>query len=311
MNWKKKAFIMKLFDTIPNGDVFYEILQKSFGRLNADPTQRIPQALDIIQYLENQQLNVKNKVLLEVGTGHIPIIPICLFLAGAKKIYTYDLNKRLQLHLTSETLSWFLKIKNDIKPDFLKFIDETEFEKRFCIISDYQHDAKVFLEKSNIVYTAPGDAAKTNLPNESIDIHFSCTVFEHIPYEVLVAILTEAKRILKNDGLAVHLIDPSDHFEHQDKSISKINFLQYTENEWNKIGGNQFAYCNRLRYPDFQDIISASGFNILSENKVVDELSLEQLKQGFVVDSAFINYSPEALCTTRYDVVLAKKSIGE
>ena len=71
-----------------------------------------------------------------------------------------------------------------------------------------------------------------------MDYHVSTTVLEHIPNKNIVRILTEAKRILKNNREAVHFIDLSDHFQHQDERITRINFLQYSEREWEKISGN-------------------------------------------------------------------------
>lgn len=80
------------------------------------------------------------------------------------------------------------------------------------------------LSEVNIVYLAPADAANIGLPDGSVDYHISTTVFEHIPREDIEWILKEAKRILKDDGIAIHFIDLSEHFQHQDKSISTITF---------------------------------------------------------------------------------------
>jgi len=72
----------------------------------------------------------------------------------------------------------------------------------------------------NVQYLAPADAANTNLLDNSIDYHISTNVLEHISYEVIRNIFIEAKRILKDKGVAIHFIDLSDHFQHQDNSIS-------------------------------------------------------------------------------------------
>jgi len=57
------------------------------------------------------------------------------------------------------------------------------------------------------------------LLDASVDYHISTTVFEHIPKKGVARILKGVKRILKDDGIAIHFIDLSDHFQHQDKSI--------------------------------------------------------------------------------------------
>jgi len=78
----------------------------------------------------------------------------------------------------------------------------------------------IFFKMENVQYLAPADAANTNLLDNSIDYHISTNVLEHISYEVIRNIFIEAKRILKDKGVAIHFIDLSDHFQHQDNSIS-------------------------------------------------------------------------------------------
>ena len=67
---------------------------------------------------------------------------------------------------------------------------------------------------------------------------------------------------MKDDGITIHFIDLSDHFQHQDKSITSINFLHYSEKEWERIAGNQFAYCNRLRAGDYLALFEEAGFDV-------------------------------------------------
>ena len=172
------------------------------------------------------------------------------------------------------------------------------------MINKYSDDPITFLNEANIIYCAPGDAADTNLPDSSIDLHFSCTVFEHIPYSVLDDIMNEAKRILKPNALSVHLIDPSDHFQHQDSTITRINFLKYSDRQWMTLAGNNFAYCNRLRYPQHQEIFYKNGFRILFEDKHLDAESHSALKAGFHVHQDFKRFSNEELSVTAYNVIL-------
>jgi ubiquinone/menaquinone biosynthesis C-methylase UbiE len=123
----------------------------------------------------------------------------------------------------------------------------------------------------NIEYIAPGDASHIDLPENSVDFHTSYTVFEHIPPEVIKKILKEGKRVLKNDGLFVHRVDYSDHFSHSDKTISTINFLQFSDSEWDKLAGNKFMYMNRLRHDDFQELFFECNTAIILEEVFHDQ----------------------------------------
>ena len=54
----------------------------------------------------------------------------------------------------------------------------------------------------------------------------------------------------------INYIDYGDHFSHTDDSISSLNFLQYSTNEWSRYGDSKFIYMNRLRHDDFEDIFN-------------------------------------------------------
>jgi SAM-dependent methyltransferase len=153
-----------------------------------------------------------------------------------------------------------------------------------CVESPYQ--IKSLLEFLNIEYIAPGDASHLNLPDSSVDFHTSYTVLEHIPPEIIKAILKEGKRILKQDGLFVHCIDYSDHFSHSDKSISSVNFLQFSDNSWDKIAGNRYMYMNRLRHDDFINLFQNLNCKILMDEPDIDKSLIVQ-KLNFELDPRF------------------------
>lgn len=143
---------------------------------------------------------------------------------------------------------------------------------------------------------APGDAADTNLPEQSIDFHTSYAVFEHIPLDVLENILKEGSRIIKKNGLFVHRIDYSDHFSHSDKSISSINFLQYSNDIWSRWANNRYMYMNRLRHDDFIELFESSGHQLIDMYPYIDNDIQDVLyNKNFHLDSRFKYKSEEVL----------------
>src|SRR5262249_55625200 len=153
------------------------------------------------------------------------------------------------------------------------------------------------LRQAKIEYRAPADAAVSGLPDQSIDVQVSYTVFEHIPREVLRGILLEANRMLALGGVALHHIDTSDHFSHHDRSILPINFLQYSDAKWARLAGNQFAYHNRLRASEFMDLYSECGHEVLFWKPYIDEDSRRALANAFPLHSRFRSYPPDILST--------------
>jgi SAM-dependent methyltransferase len=182
--------------------------------------------------------------------------------------------------------------------------EKAVFNERMNLIEKLKHRPEKLLTEANIACLAPADASNIELPDASVDYHISTTVLEHIPGHDIERILKEAKRILKEDGVAIHFIDLSDHFQHQDKSITTINFLKYSEEEWANIAGNQFAYCNRMRASDYLVLFEGLGFDVCRHETQEDEEALEIMRNGFMVDERFRGYSVDDLCVTGLRVAL-------
>ena len=180
---------------------------------------------------------------------------------------------------------------------FAEVTDPAGLDRRLEAVCSVRHFADL-LALAQLDYRAPGDAAATGLPAGSIDIHTSYTVFEHIPGPVLKAILMEANRILAPNGVALHHIDPSDHFAHADAAISRINFLQFSPEQWEKLAGNQFAYHNRLRPDGYAEIYRHCGHEILQWTPKLDARCRKLLDDGFPLDDGFRGLPLDVLSTT-------------
>jgi SAM-dependent methyltransferase len=243
----------------------------------------------------------------EVGTGHLPVVPIGFYLCGAAGTISVDLNRRIDWELLREALRWITTNRDHIESLYTaELVEPRLLDERLVVLSQLQDDPARFLEAAGILYLAPQDAAKTSLAAGSIDCHYSVTVLEHIPEPVLRDILTEAKRLLKDDGVALHFIDPSDHFSHQDSSIHAVNFLKYSDEDWWRLADNRFAYCNRLRASDFLRIVGDLAFEVVRSEALIDEAAREALRNGFVIDPRFRKYDIDDLSTTSLRLLLKK-----
>ena len=303
MDWRRKAQIQRVCAALPRGDLLYQRLQRNFGTLTPDPFERVLHHSRMVNALRKVGFDVEAARCLEVGTGHIPVLPVLFHLAGAREIVTVDLHRRLQWDLTGESMAMLVAGTDDLVTRYSGLIDETGLRQRLSAMGEFTDRPREFFDHAGIRYVAPGDAA--SMPDEaaSFDLHFSTTVLEHIEPDILAGILAEARRLLRPNGVACHIIDPGDHFAHADNSITLINFLQFSDKEWDKIAGNEFGYCNRLRYPELLDIFSTSGLAVLGTEVVVDERSKQKLKSGFTLDPLFARFSHEELCSVTIDVV--------
>jgi SAM-dependent methyltransferase len=310
MHWKLKSKIQNAIAFLPSAASYeaYYWIQRYFGGLRqASPTSRLIAAIETWKRIQRQERSPEGKVFLEVGTGRVPLVPISYWLMGAGKTITIDLNPYLREELVVENLRYISDNKDEISTLFGSLIDEGRLDALADLGSQSKISIANLFDLCQIVYIAPGDAANTNLPEQHIDFHTSYTVFEHIPPNILADILREGNRIIKNNGLFVHRIDYSDHFSHSDTSISAINFLQYSDSEWEKLAGNRYMYMNRLRHDDFLALFKSSGQKIVEVEPNIDRRSEELLKTNDLsLDDRFSSKTKEILAISGAWIVTQK-----
>lgn len=127
----------------------------------------------------------------------------------------------------------------------------------------YQPIARLYdLQCYGIEYHAPCDAGNTGYALGSFDACISTNTLEHIPALDIERILAELRRILRRAGLISAVIDYSDHYAHTDASIGRLNFLQFSDKEFEKHN-HGVHYQNRLRHDDYLALFRGAGFGVL------------------------------------------------
>jgi SAM-dependent methyltransferase len=309
MPWQRKAAIARLCAALPFGGRAYQFLQRKFGRLTSDPSLRLPTAAKFARWVFDAGGSVEGANVLEVGTGHKPIVAIGLALLGAKTVHTMDLHRRLDIEIVRGSLRWMVQNREIIHDLYADLTGPRALEHRLDVLTRHIDDPLKCLQALNIDYRAPADAVSSGLPPKSIDIHLSVTTFEHIPTVGIAGIMAEARRVLRTSGVAVHFIDPSDHFAQTDDTIPLIHFLRYSPQEWERIANNDFTYCNRLRRSELARLLGHLGFLIEREEVVVDSRSVEEIAAGFPLHSSYLGMDPADLSTIEMNVLLRRGSL--
>lgn len=263
---------------------------------SADHRIAIEQGIKLVKMLQDCGLSVTGKIGLEVGTGWVPTIPIIHLLCGAERLYLTDVVR----YLDDQTLD--LARQNVLLHAGL-IERELGISQRAIagMIAETQH-----LQQTRMEYLAPIDWDAVR--SESIDYVFSRAVLEHLPPGDITDLLLTIIRVLKPGGLMANIIDNSDHFEHHDKSITRLNFLRFSATTWSAISaltGQQ----NRLRHSDYRRMFSSSALCIVYDERCVDRDALIAL-DDLAIDRAFMRYDREDLaCLTSY-FVLKKPETG-
>ncbi|WP_010254895.1 hypothetical protein [Treponema primitia] len=300
MDWKTKAMIQNCISVLPKAisyEVYY-LAQRHFGGLKKpfNPASRIAAGVGILKKIQKYHGSPSDKIFFEVGTGRVPIMPIVYWLGGAKKTITVDVNPYMREELLLETLVYINSHETEIRNVFEYLLLEDRFIALLAEIRRGLLKTRNLLSLCSIEYISPGDAARTTMPSGSIDYHTSYRVYDHIPVPALKDILEEGNRIVVSDGLFINYIDYGDHFFTTDKSISKINFLQYSDKAWRKYAGNRYMYVNRLRHDDFLALFEKASHTIVAAEPVIDKMAQKLLEEESLhLDQRFITKNKETL----------------
>lgn len=277
------------------------------GLREINPVRRLSAGVETWKRITRQGYEPLGKIFFEVGTGRVPLVPLAFWLMGAEKTITVDLNPYLKKELVIESLRYIATHRDEIENLFGELLDRKRLQS-LLMFTELDFSLRAFLDLCHIEYVAPGNAASTGLPPQSIDFHTSYTVLEHIPPNVLTQILKEGGRLISNTGLFVHRIDYSDHFSHSDKTISAINFLQYSDDKWSRYAGNRYMYMNRLRHDDFLTLFESSGQCILDTEQDTDQPLLALLNDGALTVAEKFSDKTKEILAVRASWIVSKKS---
>ena len=245
INWKIKSLLYNIFSFLKLKKTFY-LTQKYITKRSKVNISSIHKMWkyhgDAIE-----SNNIEN--LLEVGAGKSLEQNIYLSYLFKNRIYqtTIDINNMLDFELFNSASLQISRLLNIKYPGKIKTIKEIR---------------NVY----NIKYIAPQSTRDLIKINSKFDICLSSTTLEHFAEKDLDIYLNDAKKLIKKNGLLSSIIDYSDHYSHTDKTISPLNFLQFSKKEWEKYN-NSFLYQNRLRHRDYVKLFKKFNYEIVQEIK--------------------------------------------
>ncbi len=238
-------------------------------------------------------VDLHSATVLEVGSGWQPLIPMLFSLAGARRVIMTDLNPLLDL--VSFRASVKSLVANEAVIQSELGIDPAHLQE---FVREARADGKLdeVLGRLRMEYRAPCDMRQSGMAPGSVDVVVSRAVLEHIPPEVIQGIFIETARILKPGGITCHLIDNSDHWEHVDHSLSRINFLKYSDAAFRLTYISDLHYQNRLRHSQYRQMLDKAGLEVVVEETEVDDKAQASL-QKMTLAPRFRQFSEVDLAT--------------
>lgn len=239
--WKIKSIIFKYIDKFNAKKTLY-FLQKYITRRSKVNLKNVYKDSKLhIQAIRK----LKNPLLLEFGGGknlsqNIILSQFC------KKQFVVDIEPMADLNLINEFALEISKIEKKIKYKHSKNFSELE--------SNY-----------GIKYLSPIDMRYSSFKDNFFDCCISTNTLEHIPEKDIILIFQEIKRVCKKGASILAYIDYTDHYSHTDKSISDLNFLKFSSQQWKKHN-HSCHFQNRLRHHDYIKLFKDLNLKIKVEN---------------------------------------------
>lgn len=237
----------------------------------------VEDARDQLVKLARLGISIRRARVVEIGTGWNPVLPLLLRLCGAESVITVDRERLLDAATVRTGFESVRRYRNLFEAPLAAAGLSPDFDALAARSANWDRA----LGDCAIDYRAPADVRE--LPGGMADIVISRDVLEHVPPAALDGVMGESHRILKDGGAICHKIDMTDHWEHEDKSISPVNFLQYDGLGWKLAGLNPQNYQNRMRRFEFVELAKRHGFELIAADGEPDQRAMAALRSMNVI----------------------------
>lgn len=216
-------------------------------------------------------------------------------MAGARIVHLTDLERLLDRDTVAQAISVVMKRSEEIGR---RIGVPRERAAELLTMPDAMGQDGC-LSRLGLTYTVPFDSKRDMKP---VDLIISRTVLEHIPPAVLLSLLKKFLEYLCPGGVMYHIIDHSDHRERSDRSISRIEFLRYSDGFWKLLCINPQNYTNRLRHSEYVSLMRDAGYDIMVEEREIDPQALKDA-ETMKLWGRFSKMAPEEIATLTSHIV--------
>ncbi len=286
-SWLIKSALQRAISWLPNPHFWNGILQASFTKSTSLSRStfegKVAECHRHLQAFWSFQSLKSDFAAYELGPGWFPIIPIGLYLCGAREIWTVDIADLLRPSAVRKVAGYYSECAEDgllakilpaFRPERIKTLEN-------LMPFTWSEPSATLLARLNF-HVVVGPAQAAPIPSGAVDLLLSSGVLEYIPPTVLREVLVEARRTAAPGAIMSHRLNLADAFSYFDRSITPFNFLRYTARQWRWLD-SPLTSQNRLRLSDYRALFRETGFEILREESVM----------GSADDLARIKLAPE------------------
>lgn len=261
MRWLAKAALQRGLGALPQGErlnyVFQRRVLRSLPAGDAALRLKFSRALQHLGVYRDHAPEVppERATFYEFGAGWDLAIPLAYALLGVGRQVLVDIRPSARLELVNDSLASFERLRAEL---------EAEAGAELRPLGRPLGSLAELEARLGIRYLAPCDARDTGLDEGSIDFASSTDTCEHIPEADLAAIFRETRRLLRPGGTFSCRIDLQDHYAYFDRSLSRYNFLRFSDRAW-RVVNSPLHFQNRLRSPDYLRLVREAELDLVVE----------------------------------------------
>lgn len=283
------AMALKAFSCSPLTRSLYRGLGNNLGGKRRGMGPMPPFYLDRV----NRMLRIAKKYgvpkngdrLIELGTGwlHWEAITARLFFDVRGVLFDVWDNRQIE-----GLKNYLIQLDNSLdrlEVDHAQRVSAHKLISKIADVTDYR-DLYSLL---GFEYVLDHTGSLSSFANESFDFAVSAGVMEHIYAKDAPAFVDGIASLLKPGGYSIHSINIRDHLRQYDTSVSRKQYLRYSDRVWRVCFQNDVQYINRIQRSEWLDLFKKVGLVLAQEEVEMEDLS------GLKVATAYHKYEENDL----------------
>lgn len=296
MKWLAKAALQKALSAAPGGQRLNYLLQRrvthGLPRPPAELKSKFRAAL-LHWRAAKENGGGPPQSAFEFGPGWELAVALCLYMLGVERQVLADLRPLLRPGLLGHAAGFYRAQLPEL---------ERLAGKELRPLPPGP-EGRAWLRSLGIDYRAPQDAARSGLPDASVDLVHSTQVLEHVPAAALVPLLAECRRLTSPAGVVSLTIDMADHYSQFQPGLSPYNYLRFSDAAWRLINSG-LHYQNRLRLSDYLEAAGRAGLAVAAQELTLPDESQRAALAAMPLARRFAGRDMEDLMVLEAHLVL-------
>ena len=250
------------------------------------------------------------EAVVEQGTGSLGLDLVLFHLAGARRILTYDTTPWLRADLLRRNAE-VLVAATDIVRRWCGTVPEDIEDRAARLRTSLDAPRDILLKRLGVTVRVTRSMDRSEIGSASVDLFYSDSVMQFVAGRDLMALVREARRLLKPSGRCFHWVDCFDSHSRTDARVPKLAYLRWPEPAWSLLTSRYLNYQNRWRMPRFVTLFESEGFRVRTFRTVVHADDLAYVKRRLAHTARFEDMAPDDIAASRFLLTAGVAATGQ